>query len=386
MVPEDYVKLGLRLDKHIHGLVDSYYGPEELRDAVAKEEIAPLPTLRRQAVELIERLPTELRDPDRQAYLSKQLKALVAQIDYRSGQLTDFREYVRRLFDIDPSPAGEAEMEAYRQQISVLLDSSGYKGPVREALTRWEEERCLSDEPLLEFIGAAVDESREKTRRIIDLPPGEKVTVEGVRGQPWSGYNWYRGNYTSLIRVNLDIPRTRIEAEDLATHEAYPGHHTDHAIKEKSLYHDRGFLEASIALINTPSSVLSEGIASTAGLFIAANEEDTDRSVVTLLRKLRRGADVNATLMLHEQGMSKDECVAYLEANGLMTRQRAEKRLDFLTHPLWSSYSFTYWVGGRLVEQFYTRAREAGKIDRALSILYHQQLTPTELQKRMVEL
>ena len=386
MVSEDYVRLGLRLDKHIHGLVDAYYGTKDLQEAIEKEEIVPLPTLRQQAVDLIQRLPSEVTDPDRQVFLAKQLQALVAQMDRLAGNITDFREYVRLLFDIDPAPADETELEGYRQSVAGLLNSIGYTGDLRDAILRWEEAQYLSDKPLLEFINAIVNESRQKTSRIIDLPSDEKVSIEGVKGQPWSGYNWYKGNYTSLIQVNLDIPRTRIEAEDLATHEAYPGHHTDHAVKEKLFYHGLGYLEASIALINTPSCVLSEGIASAAGLFIATDEKNTDREAATLLRKLRRGCDVNATLMLHSEGIGKEKCIVYLEANGLMTRQRAEKRLDFLTHPLWSPYSYTYWVGGRLVEEFYTRAKKVGKVNQALSTLYYQQLTPTGLQQRMVEL
>ena len=54
------------------------------------------------------------------------------------------------------------------------------------------------------------------------------------------------------------VPDTVVE---LVTHEAYPGHHTEHAWKEQLLTR-AGRLEESIVLIPTPQSVVSEGIAS----------------------------------------------------------------------------------------------------------------------------
>ena len=59
----------------------------------------------------------------------------------------------------------------------------------------------------------------------IELPPSESFTVEYVKDKPWSGYNWYQGNYRSLIQVNIDLPVHIDRAIDLACHEGYPGHH-----------------------------------------------------------------------------------------------------------------------------------------------------------------
>jgi hypothetical protein len=58
------------------------------------------------------------------------------------------------------------------------------------------------------------------------LPAEESFTLEYVTNQPWSGYNWYKGHYTSLIQINTDLPVAISRALDLACHEGYPGHHT----------------------------------------------------------------------------------------------------------------------------------------------------------------
>ena len=57
----------------------------------------------------------------------------------------------------------------------------------------------------------------------VTLPAGESFTVEYVTNKTWSGYNWYQGNYRSLIQVNTDLPIYIDRAIDLACHEGYPG-------------------------------------------------------------------------------------------------------------------------------------------------------------------
>ena len=42
---------------------------------------------------------------------------------------------------------------------------------------------------------------------------------------------------------------------ELAAHETYPGHHTEHVTKEQTLVRDQGRLEESILLIGTPQAL-----------------------------------------------------------------------------------------------------------------------------------
>ena len=63
------------------------------------------------------------------------------------------------------------------------------------------------------------------------------------------------------VVVNSDQQTTAADLVTLAAHEAYPGHHTEHVVKEQLLVRDQGFLEESIQLVPTPQSLVSEGIA-----------------------------------------------------------------------------------------------------------------------------
>jgi hypothetical protein len=383
---EDFIRLCLRLNKHIPGLVDSYFGPDEFKIEVDAEEIVPLPELREDCRELMEAERTEDGDHYLSVYREKQVDALAAQIDRLSEPAKDYYAYVHRLFDIDLAPVPEQAIDDYHQKIKALLRELGHEGRLGDTLLRWEESNYVSGDELEGLIASVCRDARKRTRQIIPLPRSEKVTIEMVRSKPWSGYNWYQGRYRSLIQVNLDLPRTRFEAEDLAHHEAYPGHHTDHSSKEKALYRERRLLETSIMLINTPVSVLSEGIASVAGKFISPPNVDDARRLATLVRELRRACDSNATIKLHADNAGVSTVAEYLEKRGLMSHQRVTKRLEFLTNSLWSSYSFTYWFGSRIVENAYERAKIAGVTQEFFKLLYTEPLVPTTLEERLRKL
>ena len=93
------------------------------------------------------------------------------------------------------------------------------------------------------------------------LPPDESFTVEYVTDKSWSGYNWYQGNFRSLIQVNTDLPIYIDRAVDLACHEGYPGHHVYNALLEKHLVRDRGWIEFTVYPLFSPQSLIAEGTA-----------------------------------------------------------------------------------------------------------------------------
>ncbi len=47
-----------------------------------------------------------------------------------------------------------------------------------------------------------------------------------VTDKPWSGFNYYLGNYTSTVAVNADLKQQMSNLPRLVAHESYPGHHT----------------------------------------------------------------------------------------------------------------------------------------------------------------
>ena len=81
---------------------------------------------------------------------------------------------------------------------------------------------------------AAIAECRRRTVEHIALPADERFTLEFVTGKSWGGYNWYKGDYNSLIQVNTDLPVRIGRAVDLGCHEGYPGHHVSTCCSSRS--------------------------------------------------------------------------------------------------------------------------------------------------------
>ncbi|MEO5906169.1 MAG: hypothetical protein ABIQ11_05550, partial [Saprospiraceae bacterium] len=82
-----------------------------------------------------------------------------------------------------------------------------------------------------------------------------------VNDKPWSGYNWYKGKYTSLIQINTDLDIFIDRAIDVGSHESYPGHHVYNMLLEKNLYRDQGLVEISMYPLFSPQSLIAEGTA-----------------------------------------------------------------------------------------------------------------------------
>jgi hypothetical protein len=62
--------------------------------------------------------------------------------------------------------------------------------------------------------------------------------------------------------------------------------------------------------------------------------------------------DVNAALMLYEDGAGEEETRAYLERWGLMTPERSAHVIRFLREPTSRSYILTYSAGRELCERW----------------------------------
>lgn len=204
----------------------------------------------------------------------------------------------------------------------------------------------------------------------IALPEDETLEFSFVQDKPWRAYNWYLGNCSSRIDININLPWYAGGLPKIIAHETYPGHHTEHSVKEKELYREGGYLEHSIHPINTPKAVVSEGIAENALGIIATPEEiaqimqsildqvglkDVDGIQIYQINKARRPlkkVDINQVLLLHGEGASDEEVINYGIRYGLLNEQQSRKSLEFLKDPLWRSYATIYTMGYELVQDF----------------------------------
>jgi len=91
-----------------------------------------------------------------------------------------------------------------------------------------------------------IAELRRRTQARFPLPDGESFELRIVTNQPWSAYNWYLGDFRSRIDVNTDLPLHVTGLVDLMAHEGYPGHHTEHSLKEARLARERTTIQGLV--------------------------------------------------------------------------------------------------------------------------------------------
>jgi hypothetical protein len=356
-IVERYLRLGLQLDRHVEGTVDAYFGPPELAEEVRAAPPVDAGTLAGDA----EALLGELQD----GWLRDQVTGLHTFARVVAGEALPYADEVERCYGVRPHRTDESAFAAAHARLDELVPG---EGSLAERYQGWRKESAVPRDQIERVVKAVLEEARAWTARVVDLPAGERVTVEIVEDKPWGGFCYYLGDLESRIELNVDIPRSTDELLHLALHEAYPGHHAERCLKDQVLVRDGGRLEETIVLVPTPQSMIAEGIAELATMLVLAGDAgealaaavrgaglDLDLGQVLAITRAFEPCDwveVNAALMLYEDGTSEEETRAYMERWGLMTPERSAHLIRFLREPTSRSYVLTYAAGRELCERW----------------------------------
>ncbi len=383
-----YLELGLRLGRHLDGLVDAYYGPAELAARVDAEPVLPIGQLRDDVARLIADLDGGAGDLDaaRRRWLRGQLVGLHAVARKLAGEDISYVEEVETCYCVTPTLVPEEELAAAHDTLAEVLPGTG---DLRDRFVAWRESHAIGVGTLRAVIDSLADDFRDRTRQAFGLPEGEHVDFELVTDQPWSGFNYYLGDLRSRVAINTDLPVLSTSIAHLVAHEAYPGHHTEHSRKEVGLVRQRHHLEETIFLVGTPQCLLAEGLADL-GLEVLLGDEPEpivaehlrplgvryDAEVVARVRHAGEALAAvrgNAALLLHDEGRAPEDVVEYLARWSLLDRPRAEKAVQFLTDPTWRAYISCYVEGLPLCRTF--TAGDPARFERLLS----EPLLPSDL-------
>jgi hypothetical protein len=384
-VVTSYLSLGLRLGRHIDGLVDAYYGPPELAKEAETEEARDPSELLADSVTILEAVDDAELEAQRAGWLRAQLVGLETVARKLAGEQIAYEDEVERCYGVRPKRVAEEMFEAAHQELDAALPGSG---TVAERYQAWREGDGLQGDALAQVIAALVADFRARTESLFSLPAGESVEVDYVSDEPWAAFNYYQGGLRSRIAVNTDVSLTPTFVTGLIAHETYPGHHTEHVWKEQLLVR-AGQPEETIHLIGTPQSLIAEGIAGLASEILLGDEEqevtgshvsgtgvayDPDVSRAAQEARIPLG-DVsgNVAFLLHADGGSVDEAVAYVRRWGLTSEKRAKQGVRFATDPVWRAYVTTYTDGYRLCRDWV--GGDPARFKRLLT----EQLTPADL-------
>lgn len=379
----NYVKLVLSMAHHDADYVDAYYGPE----AWQSESDATERTLRQidgAAAQLISELDQTPGVVDREElvslrrqYLRRQLVALRARVQILEGRALTFDDESRALYDA----VAPTHPESYFQDTLRRLDQAlPGQGDLIDRYEAFREDFIVPRGRLDGAFDTAIAECRRRTLAHVRLPNDESFTVEYVSNKSWSGYNWYQGNFRSLIQVNTDLPIYIDRVIDLACHEGYPGHHVYNVLLEEHLVRGRGWPEFSVYALFSPQSLIAEGTANY-GIEVAfpgdervtferemlfpavgldAARVDEYYAIQTLVGQLDYAANEAARRYLNGE-INRAAATDFLVRYALMAPARAEQRTRFFDQ--YRSYVINYNLGKDLVAAF-VESRSGGGPDR----------------------
>jgi hypothetical protein len=368
-IAEAYVKLVLAMGQQDPDYVDAYYGPPEWKKLSQKKK--PLDAIAHDATRLRDQLANNSKPADemerlRSAYLTKQLSALEARVLMLKGERLKFDEESQALYDAVAPKFSETHFQEILNSLEPKLPG---EGSLLQRYEDWRRAFVIPKDKLDTVFQLAIKACRERTLAHIKLPPSENFSVEYVTNKPWGGYNWYQGNYRSIIQVNTDLPVYIDRAIDLAAHEGYPGHHVYNALLEKNLVRDRGWIEFSVYPLFSPQSLIAEGTANfgreivftkaerlafekevlwpAAGLAPSRAEEFYE--VQDLVKKLAYATNEAARKYVNGE-IDANMAAAWLQKYALMDEKRAKQSTRFIEK--YRSYVINYNLGEDMVRSY----------------------------------
>jgi hypothetical protein len=373
-IAERYVHLVLALGQHDPDYVDAFYGLPEWKTQAEKEKES-LDAIGAEAAELSAILAKPLDAATsgdemlklRREYLQKQVAALAARVRMLKGEKLKFDDESRALYDAVAPTFQDSHFDQIIKQLEAKIPGDG---PLWERYEKWRKPFVIPKEKLDAVFQAAIKECRARTLAHVALPPNESFTVEYVTNKPWGGYNWYKGNFHSLIQVNTDLPTFIDRAIDLAAHEGYPGHHVYNSLLEKKLVRDRGWVEFSVYALFSPQSLVAEGTANFGRdvafptktermkfekevLFPAAGIDASRADEYYAVQNLMKGLDYatnEAARRLINGEIDESSAVQWLQKYAVMEPARAQQRVKFIKR--YRSYVINYNLGEDMVRRY----------------------------------
>jgi len=378
-VAERYAHLVLALGQHDPDYVDAFYGPPEWKTQAEKEKKS-LDAIGAEAAELIANLaktPDAATSGDemlklRLEYLQKQISALAARVRILKGEKLKFDDESRALYDAVAPTFADSHFDEIISQLERKIPGTNRQSgsdPLWQRYEEWRKPFVIPTKKLDAVFQLAIKECRARTLAHVALPPNESFTVEYVTNKPWGGYNWYKGNFHSVIQVNTDLPTYIDRAVDLAAHEGYPGHHVYNSLLEKNLVRDRGWMEFSVYALFSPQSLVAEGTANfgrevafapsermkfekevlfpAAG--IDASRAEEYYAVQDLMKQLDYAPNEAARRLINGE-IDENAAVQWLQKYAVMEPARAQQRVKFIQR--YRSYVINYNIGEDMVRRY----------------------------------
>src|SRR5215212_11016766 len=154
---ERYLLLGLRLGRHVDGLVDAYYGPPELKEQADAEPLVDAATLAADADSLL----ADVGD----GWLGDQVLGLRTYAGVLAGEAISYSDEVERCYGVRPTPPTPDAYAAAHERLDELLPGEGSLAERREA---FRQSQVVRSERMLPALRDLVAGLRSRTATIAE--------------------------------------------------------------------------------------------------------------------------------------------------------------------------------------------------------------------------
>ena len=375
-VADEYVKLALTIGQYDEDFVDAYYGPSDWLPKKKAKDTLPYEEFKWHVSSLLSQL-AEIDDAEfeqmemlRYTFLYNQLKAIKTKLAMMAGKTLPFDVESMALYDAVSPTYPAAHYDSLLNRLEQHLPG---EGTIADRYLSFSKQFIIPKEKLDTVFKTAIYEARKRVKAKMTLPDNENFVVEYVTDKPWSAYNWYKGNGSSLIQVNTDLPIYIERAIDLACHEGYPGHHVYNAMLEEHLVKQRQWNEFQIYPLFSPQSFIAEGTGNygVEMVFPMAERIAYEREVlfplaglneelivqyyqIQELRSQLSFAEIETARQYLNRAISREEAASQLSKYLQFSPQRAQQRLSF--YDKYRSYVINYSLGEEVVASYIEEA------------------------------
>lgn len=293
-------------------------------------------------------------------YLQKHIDALLMQIKIKK-QNTDYIEAISVLYDIDAKKPQHTTIEQIHSELNDLLKNNGYiSGTLNQRVQQWNKDNDIKASDFVDLINKKAKEYaeivKEQFSNIVNFNEINDVLdlklVDTNDG--WAAYNYYINNYKGIIEFNNLSSFNQYSINLFISHEGYPGHHTSCLIKEYLYKNNQTNELATINLLNTPSSLIEEGIGDNGLKILNLKNDNINFKIDQLLDKLSAEVYYLAAYKYINEKQTEEQIVDILINDKLHSNEKSAYRaMQFIKN--WSYYIPTYKYGREIVAAFIDR-------------------------------
>lgn len=290
-------------------------------------------------------------------YLQKHIDALLMQIKLKEQNI-NYLEAISVLYDITATKPQHSIIEQIHSELNDLLKDNGYTiGTLNQRVQRWNKDNNIKASNFITLINKKAKEYteivKEQFASIINFKEiNDSLEFKLVdTNDGWAAYNYYINNYRGIIEFNTSSSFNQYSINLFISHEGYPGHHTSCLIKEYLYKNNQTNELATINLLNTPSSLIEEGIGDNGLKILNLETDDINFKIDQILDKLSSEAYYFAAYQYYNNMQTEAQIMNILINDKLHENEKSAYRaLQFIKN--WGYYIPTYKYGRQIVSDF----------------------------------